>query len=189
VSKFLGRGARGSCAPDRRNKSLEEWHSEATADNGYDWKRVARERVEDDRLKLRGGGSAGHSCPVAATDFENTCDLVTRRAFSRREGEELCFTESSRHSTGAFRTRPFQNPRTLFSISTPRELRIDRRVRADPADASSPALVLHNGDSAARWSYVRRQPRSRSRLAGTRQGTCKAIWHSLFTLSEKFSGK
>ena len=61
MSKFLGRGARGSCAPDRRNKSLEEWHSEATADNGYDWKRVARERVEDDRLKLRGGGSAGRS--------------------------------------------------------------------------------------------------------------------------------
>jgi len=33
----------------------------ATADNRYDWKRVARERVEDDRLRLRGGGSAGRS--------------------------------------------------------------------------------------------------------------------------------
>ena len=61
MSKFLERGARGSRAPDKRNKSLEEWHSEATADDRYDWKRVARERVEDDRLRLRGGGSVGRS--------------------------------------------------------------------------------------------------------------------------------
>ena len=38
----------------------------AAAGNRIDWKRVARERVEDDRLRLRGGGSAGHECPVAA---------------------------------------------------------------------------------------------------------------------------
>jgi hypothetical protein len=38
----------------------------ATADNGIDWKRVARERVEDDRLRLRGGAGAGQKCPVAA---------------------------------------------------------------------------------------------------------------------------
>jgi hypothetical protein len=29
----------------------------ATADNRIDWKRVARERVEDDRLRLRGGAA------------------------------------------------------------------------------------------------------------------------------------
>src|SRR6195952_3338206 len=122
----------------------------ATAGNKYDWKRVARERVEDGRLRLRGGGSAGHNVRWRQTDFENTCDLIARRAFSRREGEVVCFTESSRHSTCSFRARPFQNPRPLFSISPRRELRKDRRVRADPADASSPSINLSNGVFAER---------------------------------------
>jgi len=48
----------GLRAPDRRNKSLEDgtwWGPQPTT--GDDWKRVARERVEDDRLRLRGGAA------------------------------------------------------------------------------------------------------------------------------------
>lgn len=47
MSKISRRGAHG--APDKRSKIL--------AERSNDWERVARERVEDDRLRLRGGAA------------------------------------------------------------------------------------------------------------------------------------
>ena len=74
----------------------------------------------------------------AALDAEPDEIPVVReqRAFSRREGEVLCFTESTRHSARSFPSRPLLNPWTTLPVVHPRELRLDRRVRADLAVAS-----------------------------------------------------
>ena len=57
MSKFLGRGAHGLRAPNKGKGHVKMALDSATADNRIDWKRVARERVEDDRLRLRGGAA------------------------------------------------------------------------------------------------------------------------------------
>ena len=57
MSKFLWRGTRGSRAPYKRKGHTKMALDSATAGNRFDWERVARERVEDDRLRLRGGAA------------------------------------------------------------------------------------------------------------------------------------
>src|SRR5882757_8442008 len=110
--------------------------------------------------------------------------MTTRRALSRREGEELCFTKSSRHSTCEFHTSESHTrtsrlpPAIPLCPAIPRcELRIDRRVRADLAGKlSSPAENLTDGVRAERSIHVRREvPLEVASCSPCWQEICKAI--------------
>ena len=64
------------------------------------------------QTEIRGGAAVGQAdVRLRQTGFENT-GVIARCAFSRREGEVLCFTESTRHSALSFPSRPLLNPRT-----------------------------------------------------------------------------
>src|ERR1700682_920539 len=66
--------------------------------------------------------------------------MTTCRGRSRWDGEVVCFTESSRYSIRYhFQMMPYWTPP---ASGPPRELRTDRRVRADPANASLPARLI-----------------------------------------------
>ena len=64
MSKFLGRGAHDAGAPNKKNKE-----DAAPADGQSDWERVARERVEDGRLKYAAAQRWAFRCLVAADWF------------------------------------------------------------------------------------------------------------------------
>src|ERR1700738_1542842 len=66
--------------------------------------------------------------------------MTTCRGQSRWDGEVACFTESSRYLIKYdFQMMPYETPPVS---GPPRELRTDRRVRADLADASLPRLLI-----------------------------------------------
>src|SRR6185436_15151421 len=82
--------------------------------------------------------------------------------------------ESTRHPTHLFpfQPRPQQKSPTLISVSPPRELRVDRRVRADLAEISYTSIDLSSGElrRADDLCLVSEAPALRSRLAGNLQG-------------------
>ena len=84
MPKFLRRGAHASRARTKGDK--------AALGNRSDWERVARERVEDSRLRLRGGGGAGHMMfGSGRLTLKNTCDMTTRRVLAARGGGSMLY--------------------------------------------------------------------------------------------------
>ena len=84
MPKFLRRGVRASRARTKGDK--------ATFGDRSSWERVARERVEDDRLRLRGGSSAGHVMfGSGRLTLKNTCDMTTRRVLAARGGGSMLY--------------------------------------------------------------------------------------------------
>ena len=54
--------------------------------------RGALERVEDGRLRLRGGGSAGHSVSGSGRlTLKNTCDMTPRRVLAASGGGSMLY--------------------------------------------------------------------------------------------------